>query len=73
MAPTSTPGKTIGKYIIEKTLGKGGMGQVFLAHDPVLGRKVALKAIQENITDADTLERFTHPSPAKPPQHLSGV
>ncbi|MBI4834052.1 MAG: protein kinase [Planctomycetes bacterium] len=38
-------GKSFGKYIIEKKLGQGGMGAVYLAHDPALNRKVALKVM----------------------------
>lgn len=35
--------KTFGKYVIEKKLGQGGMGAVYLALEPTLNRKVALK------------------------------
>ncbi|MFH1228319.1 MAG: tetratricopeptide repeat protein [Planctomycetota bacterium] len=45
-----------GKYTIEKKLGQGGMGAVYLALDPALNRRVALKVITSK--DAKLLERF---------------
>ncbi len=35
----------IGRYTIESPLGQGGMGTVYLGHDPVIGRSVAIKVI----------------------------
>jgi serine/threonine protein kinase/TolB-like protein len=39
------PGVRLGSYQIERLLGRGGMGSVFLAHDTTLRRQVALKVI----------------------------
>lgn len=36
---------TLGRYQIEKTLGKGAMGVVYLGHDPRIGRVVAIKTM----------------------------
>ncbi len=47
------PGKTLGNYRIERLLGRGGMGAVFLAFDTVLHRQVALKVLDER-ADGET-------------------
>ncbi len=48
-----------GKFEIEKELGRGAMGQVYLATDPILDRKVALKTVTPSLlTSEETLKRF---------------
>ena len=52
-------GKTISTYKIEKMLGAGGMGEVYLAHDDKLRRKVALKILPaEFVADDERVKRF---------------
>jgi serine/threonine protein kinase len=52
-------GQTVGNYNITAKLGEGGMGVVFLAEHPVIGSKVALKAIHPHFArSADVVSRF---------------
>ncbi len=49
----------IGKYIIKSLLGKGGMGRVYHAYDPIIGRDVALKVMLSDLAEDQHLkERF---------------
>lgn len=64
------PGSSWGRFRIDKLLGKGGMGRVYQAFDPTLGRTVALKIIHGDnpelaerlLREARTQARIDHPN-----------
>ncbi len=52
-------GQMIGRYRMQSHLGVGGVGEVWLAADTILDRKVALKLLRPELTGAsDRLQRF---------------
>ncbi len=54
-----TPNKDYGRYRLKSAIGAGGMGEVFLAEDTKLDRKVAIKCLTEEFSkDSDKLGRF---------------
>ncbi|HEY3123940.1 MAG TPA: serine/threonine-protein kinase, partial [Thermoanaerobaculia bacterium] len=58
---TITPGSRLGPYEIVSPLGAGGMGEVYRARDPRLGREVAVKVLPASFSkDPDRLRRFEH-------------
>src|SRR6266851_3897795 len=58
-APPVATERRIGKYIIKRELGRGGMGAVYLAEQPGLGREVAIKElILSAVADPTALKRF---------------
>ena len=71
MAPAQLP-ERIGRYRIERVLGKGGFGLVYLAHDDQLSRPVAIKVphrklvdrledAEAYLTEARTVANLDHP------------
>lgn len=61
----------IGRFVIREPLGRGGMGDVFRAHDPALERDVALKVLDRTLElrdpetvrrEARALARLNHPN-----------
>lgn len=58
MSLTDLPAR-LGSYEVERELGRGGMGVVYLARDPRLDRHVAIKVLPDDIGErADRLARF---------------
>ena len=50
---------TIRRFEVTRLIARGGMGEVYLARDAVLGRDLALKILRQDVTrDADRLQRF---------------
>jgi WD40 repeat protein/tRNA A-37 threonylcarbamoyl transferase component Bud32 len=71
--PGLAPGSRVGQYLVLRSLGKGGMGEVYLARDTVLGRRVALKLLANRrlvtaaartrlLGEARATATFSHPN-----------
>jgi len=71
--PPGAGTRQIGKYIVKGELGRGGMGAVYLAEQPGLGREVAIKelilspaadptALMRFLQEAQVMARTSHPN-----------
>jgi len=59
LVPVILPRLLGGRYHLERRLGRGGMGTVYVASDTALERRVAVKVIREDLVgSADAAERF---------------
>src|SRR2546422_5625844 len=62
---TIANGKKLGRYEIRSQLGAGGMGEVYLAQDTKLDRKVALKILPADVAEnRGRMERFVQEAKA---------
>ena len=63
-------GMKLGHFLIEEKIGEGGMGEVYLAHDSHLDRKVAIKVLKSgSFIDEHARRRFNKEAMAL--SHLS--
>jgi serine/threonine-protein kinase len=63
--PDPLIGQTIGNYLVTQKLGEGGMGAVYLAEHPSIGKKVALKVLHSEFSNnQDVADRFFHEAKA---------
>ena len=67
-------GRTLSHYQVARSLGKGGMGEVYLARDTVLGRPVAIKLLARQFTrDEERVKRFQQEASAASALNHPGI
>src|SRR3989440_8402636 len=60
-----SPGTKLGRYEIRSKIGEGGMGEVYLAEDSKLNRKVAIKILPAEVaSDQERMRRFVQEAKA---------
>lgn len=67
-APSQGPAR-IGRFVLVRKIGEGGMGRVYLAHDEALDRRVAVKVLHRGaskagwlLREAQALAKLSHPN-----------
>lgn len=68
-----SPGTRVGRFVVQREIGRGGFGVVYAAQDPELGRDVALKLLRPGVSaargesewikaEAEAVARLNHPA-----------
>src|SRR5438477_9948414 len=70
---TSNSGRTLGRFVIQAELGRGAMGVVYKAFDPMVQRPVAIKVILDPSATSDDLRRFHREAVAPGRLRHSGI
>jgi eukaryotic-like serine/threonine-protein kinase len=53
------PGTTVGEYVVESQIGEGGMGVIFSARHPIIGKRVAIKVLNPDMAaNVAIVQRF---------------
>src|ERR1022692_3659392 len=71
--PSPTPNDLVGRYRLLRLVGRGGMGEVYAAHDPELDRRVAIKILRAKarpddieaarlLREAQAVAKLSHPN-----------
>jgi len=72
-AEVPRPGTMVGRYRLVKLVGRGGMGEVYAAHDPELDRRIAIKIMRADtypdeieaarmMREAQSIAKLSHPN-----------
>jgi tetratricopeptide (TPR) repeat protein len=57
--PLSADAELCGRFVLLRRIGRGGMGEVWAAHDRKLNEDIAIKIVRQDTTDAQAMRRVT--------------